>query len=129
MSLNNPVVELSHVCKTYQGYQTLTNISLTVGDGEFLSLLGPSGCGKTIILRIIGGFENCTSGSLRLDGQVVDTIPPEKKAVNTVVQNYAFFPHLTVFENVAFGLRMAGEKTAEIKEAVARGAPPGAVHR
>ena len=117
--LSKPVVELSHVFKTYQGHQALTDISLAVGDGEFLSLLGPSGCGKTTILRIIGGFENCTSGTLRLDGQVVDAIAPEKRAVNTVFQNYALFPHMTVFDNVAFGLRMARKNAAEIKETVA----------
>ena len=114
------VVELDGVYKDYGGQPALADISLTVADGEFLSLLGPSGCGKTTLLRLIGGFEHCTRGTLLLDGQVVDRIPPERRAVNTVFQNYALFPHMTVFDNVAFGLRMAKRPTAEIETAVAQ---------
>ena len=118
--MNRPVVVLSHVSKEYAGQQALIDISLTVGDGEFLALLGPSGCGKTTLLRIIGGFETCTEGEVQIDGRSMAGIPPEKRAVNTVFQNYALFPHMTVFDNVSFGLRMAKKSAAEIKEEVTR---------
>jgi len=118
--LNNAVVELIGVDKQYGAHRALSNISLSVADGEFLSLLGPSGCGKTALLRIIGGFEACTNGSLLLDGKAMDKIPPEKRAVNTVFQNYALFPHMNVFDNVAFGLRMAHKAQDEIDQSVAQ---------
>lgn len=116
--MNKAVIELIGVDKEYSGHQALTDISLSVADGEFLSLLGPSGCGKTTILRLIGGFEECTRGKVLLDGQDMSNIPPEKRAVNTVFQNYALFPHMSVFDNVAFGLRMAGTPAQEIAETV-----------
>ena len=87
-------------------------------DGEFFSLLGPSGCGKTTTLRMIGGFEQPTSGLIELQGQDVTWLPPYQRNVNTVFQNYALFPHLTIFENVAFGLRREGVKDAEVKSRV-----------
>jgi spermidine/putrescine transport system ATP-binding protein len=118
--LNTAVVELSRVCKQFGGQHALTDISLTVADGEFLSLLGPSGCGKTTLLRLIGGFEHCTAGTIRVDGENVEKVPPEKRAVNTIFQNYALFPHMTVFDNVAFGLRMAKKPAEEISRAVAQ---------
>ncbi len=94
-------------------------IDLEVTDGEFFSLLGPSGCGKTTTLRMIGGFEQPTSGLIELQGQDVTWLPPYKRNVNTVFQNYALFPHLTIFENVAFGLRRRKVGTAEIRRRVA----------
>ncbi len=106
--MSKAVVELHGVRKTFGNQVALDDISLTVADGEFLSLLGPSGCGKTTLLRLIGGFESCTSGELTIDGQAMAGVPPERRAVNTVFQNYALFPHMSVFDNVAFGLRMAG---------------------
>ena len=118
--MNKAVIELIDVDKDYGGHQALTNISLSVADGEFLSLLGPSGCGKTTLLRLIGGFEECTRGHLLLDGKSVEATPPEKRAVNTVFQNYALFPHMSVFDNVAFGLRMAKKSSGEISQAVAQ---------
>jgi len=118
--LDKPVIELIEVNKQYNGEQALSDISLRVADGEFLSLLGPSGCGKTTLLRLIGGFESCTSGTLLLDGMPVEGIPPEKRAVNTVFQNYALFPHMSVFDNVAFGLRMARKGQDEINGLVAQ---------
>ncbi len=114
------VVELSHISKEFSGNMALTDISLSVTDGEFLSLLGPSGCGKTTLLRLIGGFEEQTSGTLTIDGQSMAGIPPERRAVNTVFQNYALFPHMNVFDNVAFGLRMAKYDQATIDQAVAQ---------
>src|SRR4051794_7094892 len=93
-------------------------ISLEVRDGEFFSLLGPSGCGKTTTLRMIGGFEQPTSGLIELQGQDVTWLPPFKRNVNTVFQNYALFPHLSIFENVAFGLRRKGVRASDIKSRV-----------
>ena len=94
------------------------HISLDVYDGEFFSLLGPSGCGKTTTLRMIGGFEEPTSGVIELQGQDVTWLPPFKRNVNTVFQNYALFPHLTIYENVAFGLRRRKVSDAEVKKRV-----------
>jgi len=116
--LTKVVVELRQVCKDFGRHRALTDLSLTVADGEFLSLLGPSGCGKTTILRLIGGFERCSSGDLLIDGHSMERVPPERRAVNTVFQNYALFPHLSVFDNVAFGLRMARQGKAAIERAV-----------
>lgn len=116
--MNKTVVALQGVTKTYGGHAALSDISLTVADGEFLSLLGPSGCGKTTLLRLIGGFEHCTRGTVLLDGQSMQGVPPERRAVNTVFQNYALFPHMTVFDNVAFGLRMANRAPIDITASV-----------
>ncbi|MCI0347689.1 MAG: ABC transporter ATP-binding protein [Chloroflexi bacterium] len=96
----------------------VAGIDLEVLDGEFFSLLGPSGCGKTTTLRMIGGFEAPTSGLIELQGQDVTWLPPYRRNVNTVFQNYALFPHLTIFENVAFGLRRRGVPEAEVKQRV-----------
>ena len=93
-------------------------IDLEVHDGEFFSLLGPSGCGKTTTLRMIGGFEQPTSGRIELQGQDVTWLPPYRRNVNTVFQNYALFPHLTIFDNVAFGLRRRDIAEAEVKRRV-----------
>ncbi len=94
------------------------HIDLEVQDGEFFSLLGPSGCGKTTTLRMIGGFEQPTSGLIELAGQDVTWLPPYQRNVNTVFQNYALFPHLTIFDNVAFGLRRKNVPAAEVKRRV-----------
>jgi spermidine/putrescine transport system ATP-binding protein len=94
------------------------HIDLEVQDGEFFSLLGPSGCGKTTTLRMIGGFEQPTSGKIELDGQDVTWLPPYQRNVNTVFQNYALFPHLSIFDNVAFGLRRRHVPDAEVKRRV-----------
>ena len=112
------VVELAHITKSYGKQLALADFSLQVEDGEFITLLGPSGCGKTTVLRLIGGFESCDSGQILLDGKAVAGMPPEARAVNTVFQNYALFPHKTVFENVAFGLRMAGRAADDIQRIV-----------
>ena len=111
-------VRLVDVVKKFGDMVAVDHINLEVRDGEFFSLLGPSGCGKTTTLRMIGGFEQPTSGLIELQGQDVTWLPPFKRNVNTVFQNYALFPHLTIFENVAFGLRRKGVKGAEIKSRV-----------
>jgi len=99
-------------------FLAVDHIDLTVNDGEFFSLLGPSGCGKTTTLRMIGGFEQPTSGRIELQGQDVTWLPPYQRNVNTVFQNYALFPHLTIFENVAFGLRRKKVSGADVKRRV-----------
>ncbi len=114
----NVAVRLVDVVKQFGEMVAVDHIDLEVRDGEFFSLLGPSGCGKTTTLRMIGGFEEPTSGLIELQGQDVTWLPPYKRNVNTVFQNYALFPHLTIYENVAFGLRRKGAKDAEIKSRV-----------
>jgi spermidine/putrescine transport system ATP-binding protein len=103
-----PAIELVDVTKTYGDAIALDGLNLRIDSGEFFCLLGPSGCGKTTTLNLIGGFIPLTSGELRIEGRVVNDLPPHRRSVNTVFQNYALFPHMTVAENVAFGLRMEG---------------------
>src|SRR5688572_19894101 len=113
---NVPVaVRLVDVVKRFGDLVAVDHIDLDVEDGEFFSLLGPSGCGKTTTLRMIGGFEPPTSGRIELQGEDVTWLPPYKRHVNTVFQNYALFPHLTIYENVAFGLRRKGTPDPEVK--------------
>ena len=100
------------------GFVAVDHIDLDVNEGEFFSLLGPSGCGKTTTLRMIGGFEQPTEGTIELQGEDVTYLPAYKRHVNTVFQNYALFPHLTIFENVAFGLRRKKVADAEMKKRV-----------
>ena len=111
-------VRLVQVAKRFGEITAVDNIDLEVEDGEFFSLLGPSGCGKTTTLRMIGGFEQPTSGLIELQGQDVTWLPPYQRNVNTVFQNYALFPHLTIYENVAFGLRRKKVKDGEVKSRV-----------
>ena len=100
------------------GFLAVDHIDLDVNEGEFFSLLGPSGCGKTTTLRMIGGFEQPTEGTIELQGEDVTYLPAYKRHVNTVFQNYALFPHLTIYENVAFGLRRKKVQDAEVKRRV-----------
>jgi spermidine/putrescine transport system ATP-binding protein len=111
-------VKLVDVVKRFGDAVAVDHINLEVMDGEFFSLLGPSGCGKTTTLRMIGGFEEPTSGLIELQGQDVTWLPPYRRNVNTVFQNYALFPHLTIYENVAFGLRRQGVSDPELKSRV-----------
>lgn len=114
----NIVVELRGINKTIHDLEILENINLEVQEGEFLTLLGPSGCGKTTLLRLISGFEDPTKGSIFIDGKDVSGLPPHQRHVHTVFQSYALFPHMTVFDNVAFGLRCQKVPAAEIKTRV-----------
>ena len=111
-------VRLVDVVKRFGDAIAVDHIDLEVRDGEFFSLLGPSGCGKTTTLRMIGGFEAPTSGLIELQGQDVTWLPPYQRNVNTVFQSYALFPHLSIYENVAFGLRRKKVKDSEIKARV-----------
>ena len=104
--MSKELIRLTDCVMSYDGDVVLDHINLYINDQEFLTLLGPSGCGKTTTLRIIGGFLSPTSGDVFFDGVRINDVPPHKRAVNTVFQKYALFPHLNVFENVAFGLRI-----------------------
>ena len=115
---NDAVVVIDHVVKRFGGVVAVNDLSLEIARGEFFSMLGPSGCGKTTTLRMIGGFETPTEGSIRLDGRDVTDLPAYKRDVNTVFQSYGLFPHLNVFENVAFGLRRRGIAGAEVTRRV-----------
>jgi spermidine/putrescine transport system ATP-binding protein len=115
---NDIEVRLVDVVKKFGDIAAVDHIDLEVRDGEFFSLLGPSGCGKTTTLRMIGGFEEPTSGLIELEGKDVTSLPPYRRNVNTVFQNYALFPHLTIYENVAFGLRRKKAKDSEVKSRV-----------
>ena len=99
------IIELKNISKSFDGETVLDHISLDIYDNEFLTLLGPSGCGKTTILRLIGGFANADEGDVVFMGKRINDIPPHKRNINTVFQRYALFPHLNVFENIAFPLR------------------------
>ncbi|AKL74517.1 spermidine/putrescine ABC transporter ATP-binding subunit [Actinobacteria bacterium IMCC26256] len=118
--LENTVIEISHVSKQFGGFKAVDDANFGIRQGEFFSMLGPSGCGKTTTLRMIAGFEQPTSGEVRLDGKDVSKVPPYKRNVNTVFQNYALFPHMTVFDNIAFGPRSTkapkGEIAGRVKE-------------
>ena len=100
-------IQADHVIKRYGDLTIIPGLSESIENGEFFTLLGPSGCGKTTTLRIIGGFIKPTSGDVMFDGVRINDVPPHKRKVNTVFQKYALFPHLDVYENVAFGLRIA----------------------
>ncbi len=104
--VKNKIIELIDVTKTYEDTVVIENINLYVKKGEFITFLGPSGCGKTTTLRMIAGFEMPTSGKVLLNGKDISDLPPNKRPVNTVFQRYALFPHLNVFENIAFGLKL-----------------------
>jgi spermidine/putrescine transport system ATP-binding protein len=111
---NAPLLEVRAVAKRFGSHDVLKNISLNIASGEFLTLLGESGSGKTTLLRLIAGFEQPTSGEIWMSGERLDTLPPHKRRVNTVFQNYALFPHLNVRDNVAYGLRVQGVPKNEI---------------
>ena len=115
---NGVLIQLTGISKAFDGETILDNVSLDIHDKEFVTLLGPSGCGKTTTLRIIGGFEVPDTGDVYFDGQRINNVPPYKRLVNTVFQRYALFPHLNVYENVAFGLRLHKCPETEIRDKV-----------
>jgi spermidine/putrescine transport system ATP-binding protein len=118
MEQNKKLIELKNITKDYGGNLALDNVSLYIRDGEFLTLLGPSGCGKTTLLRIIAGFITPDSGEVYIDGADMKGVPPHKRQVNTVFQKYALFPHLNVFDNIAFGLKIKRTPKDKIEEKV-----------
>ena len=116
--MSKELIRLRDLCMAFDDELVLDHINLYINDSEFLTLLGPSGCGKTTTLRIIGGFTTPTSGDVTFDGVRINDVPPHKRQINTVFQKYALFPHLDVFENIAFGLRIAKVPAEEIEARV-----------
>jgi spermidine/putrescine transport system ATP-binding protein len=112
------LLEIRNVVKRFNDYTAVDGVTLSVESGEFFTLLGPSGCGKTTLLRMLAGFESPDSGQILLDGQDLANVPPEKRPVHTVFQNYALFPHMTVWDNIAFPLKMSGWTEDKMKAQV-----------
>ena len=112
------LLEIRNVTRRFGSYTAVDNVTITIEAGEFFTLLGPSGCGKTTLLRMIAGFDLPNSGQILLDGKDMVGTPPEKRPVHTVFQTYALFPHMTVADNIAFPLKMAGKALPEIKARV-----------
>ena len=116
--MSKELIRLQNLVMEFDGERILDDINLYFNDHEFLTLLGPSGCGKSTTLRIIGGFLTPTSGTVTFDGKVINDVPPYKRQVNTVFQRYALFPHLDVYDNIAFGLKVAKLPKDEIDRRV-----------
>ncbi len=116
----NYIIDVRNVHKSYKDKVVLDNINLSVRKGEFVTILGPSGCGKTTLLRLIAGFLPATSGQIFIGGKEITGVPPYKRPVNTVFQKYALFPHLNVYDNIAFGLKLKKLPRKEIDRKVAR---------
>ena len=112
------IISLKNIAVSFDGEQVLRDLNLNIRDGEFVTLLGPSGCGKTTTLRIIGGFVKPDSGEIFFNGKKINDLPPHKREVNTIFQKYALFPHLNVYENVAFGMRVHKKSEREIRDTV-----------
>ena len=115
---NQSIISLKNIAISFDGDVVLNNLNLNIRDGEFVTLLGPSGCGKTTTLRIIGGFVKQDKGDVFFNGKKINDLPPHKREVNTIFQKYALFPHLNVYDNVAFGMRVHGKSEKQIKATV-----------
>ena len=113
-----PIIDLKNIAVSFDGEAVLKDFNLSIGDGEFVTLLGPSGCGKTTTLRIIGGFVRPDAGDVFFGGKKITDLPPHKREVNTIFQKYALFPHLNVYDNVAFGMRVHKKSEREIRAKV-----------
>ena len=116
--MSNHIIELKNISVAFDGQQIIEDMNLYIRDKEFITFLGPSGCGKTTTLRMIAGFQEPDSGEVIFDGKKINGVPPHKRQLNTIFQRYALFPHLNVYENIAFGLRLKKTPEKEIKEAV-----------
>ena len=114
----NSIISLQNITVSFDGELVLKNFNLSIGDGDFVTLLGPSGCGKTTTLRLIGGFVKPDTGDVFFNGKKINDLPPHKREVNTIFQKYALFPHLNVYENVAFGMRVHGKSESRIRSTV-----------
>ena len=112
------IIEIKDLCKSFDGTKVLKNITFYIRNNEFITLLGPSGCGKSTTLRIIAGFETADSGIVNFEGKDLKSVPANKRNINTVFQRYALFPHLNVFDNVAFGLKIKKVNKKEIEQRV-----------
>ncbi len=116
--MSKNIIDLKNISVSFDGEKIIENMNLYIRDKEFITFLGPSGCGKTTTLRIIAGFQEPDSGDVVFDGKIINGVPPHKRQLNTIFQRYALFPHLNVYENIAFGLRLKKTPEKEIKEAV-----------
>ena len=116
--MSNRLIDLQHITKIYDDNTVLDDLNLYIRENEFLTLLGPSGCGKTTTLRIIGGFEKPDNGCVLFNGKDITNMPPNKRQLNTVFQKYALFPHMTIAENIAFGLKIKGKSKAYIDDKI-----------
>ena len=116
--MEHPLIDLSHIWKSYDGDLILDDLSLSVKENSFVTLLGPSGCGKTTTLRIIGGFEKPDKGQVIFDGEDITNTPPNKRQLNTVFQKYALFTHMSIAENIAFGLKIKGKSKSYIDDRI-----------
>ena len=116
--MSKHLIDLRHISKSYDGQMILDDLNLYIRENEFLTLLGPSGCGKTTTLRLIGGFETPDQGKVIFDGKDITSLPPNKRQLNTVFQKYALFPHMTIAENIAFGLKIKKKSNAYIQDKI-----------
>ena len=116
--MSNKLIDLVNISKSYGSNIVLDDMNLYIRENEFLTLLGPSGCGKTTTLRIIGGFENPDVGKVIFDGKDISTLPPNKRQLNTVFQKYALFTHMTISENIAFGLKIKNKSKSYIDDKI-----------
>ena len=116
--MNNTIISLKNIAVSYDGEQVLSGFDLDIRNGEFITLLGPSGCGKTTVLRTIGGFIKPDAGEVFFYGENITQLPPHKREVNTIFQKYALFPHLNVYDNIAFGMRLKSKPEKEVKKTV-----------
>ena len=114
------IIDIKHVSKWFGDKQVLDDVSLYIRKGEFVTILGPSGCGKTTLLRILAGFETASEGEILLEGADITQTPPHQRPMNTVFQRYALFPHLNVYDNIAFGLKLKKTKANIIENKVRR---------
>src|SRR6186713_2407292 len=115
---DNAFLRISHIVKDFDGHRAVDDVSLDIAKGEVFALLGSSGCGKTTLLRMLAGFETPTSGAITLDGRDLADLPPYVRPLNMMFQSYALFPHLTVWDNIAFGLRRARMPADEMRQRV-----------
>nr|WP_237243809.1 ATP-binding cassette domain-containing protein [Spiroplasma clarkii] len=118
MKKSNNILEIRNLTKTYEGKVVLKGVSFNVHEGEFITLLGPSGCGKSTTLNLIGGREKPDLGEILFEGKNLAPIPPNKRQINTIFQNYALFPHYDVYDNIAYGLRIKKQKEDLIRKEV-----------
>ena len=116
--MKSSLIDLVNISKSFDNQLILDDLNLSVHENEFITLLGPSGCGKTTTLRIIGGFETPDRGKVIFDGVDITSLPPHKRALNTVFQKYALFTHMTIAENIAFGLKIKGKSKAYIQDKI-----------
>src|ERR1700683_3423689 len=114
---------LDNLKKSYGGREVVHGVSCDVADGELVVVVGPSGCGKSTLLRMVAGLETVTSGAIAIDVRVVNGVEPKDRDIAMVFQNYALYPHMSCFDNMAYGLRMRGTGEGEIRTSVGRGAP------